>query len=79
MNRLFGLNLVSGTCKYFKGQLAEYYTQTHHQILQRIISGTLVHADETYIRVQGRRAYVWVFTNMHEVAYVYSETQPSGY
>jgi len=26
MNRLFGLNLISGTCKYFKGQLAEYYT-----------------------------------------------------
>ena len=78
MNRLFGLNLVSGTCKYFKEQLAEYYTPTRHQILQRIISGTLVHADETYISVQGRRAYVWVFTNMHEVAYVYSATREGG-
>ena len=37
-----------------------------------------MHADETYISVQGRRAYVWVFTNMHEVAYVYSETREGG-
>jgi hypothetical protein len=54
------------------------HTQTHHQILHRIISGTLVHADETHITVQGRRAYVWVFTNMHEVAYLYSGTREGG-
>ena len=37
--------------------------------------GRLVHADETHVTIKGKRAYVWVFTNMHEVAYVYSETR----
>jgi hypothetical protein len=78
MNRFFGLNLNSATCKYFKAQLAAFYAETNRQILQRIIAGTLVHADETYISVQGKRGYVWVFTNMHEVVYVYSATREGG-
>lgn len=78
MNRLFGLDLDSAKCKLFKADLAEYYAETQQNILRRIITGPLVHADETFISVHGRRAYVWVFTNMHEVAYVYSETREGG-
>jgi hypothetical protein len=78
MNRLFGLDLDSAICKLFKQQLADHYAETHRRILERIVTGKLVHADETYISVHGTRAYVWVFTNMHEVAYAYSETREGG-
>ena len=78
LNRLFGLNVSTCNCKLFKARLAEYYADTQRQILKRITSGTLVHADETHFSVLGRPAYVWVFTNMHEVAYVYSETREGG-
>jgi predicted RecB family nuclease len=78
MNRLFGLNLGSAICKLFKEKLAKQYAETHQEILRRIVTGPLVHADETYFSVQGKRAYVWVFTNMHEVAYIYSESREGG-
>ena len=78
LNRLFGLNMSTCKCKLFKARLAEYYAATQQQILERIIGGTLVHADETHFRVLGKPAYVWVFTNMHEVAFVYSETREGG-
>jgi predicted RecB family nuclease len=78
LNRLFGLNLLPCTIKWFKAQSAVYYADTQQQILRRIISGSLVHADETHFSVLGKPAYVWVFTNMHEVAYVYSETREGG-
>ena len=78
LNRLFGLNLSTCTMKWFKAQSAVYYADTQQQILRRIISGSLVHADETHFSVLGKPAYVWVFTNMHEVAYVYSETREGG-
>ena len=78
VNRLFGLNLVTCTFSLFKAQLANYYADTQQQILKRITSGPLVHADETHFSVLGKPAYVWVFTNMHEVAYVYSETREGG-
>jgi hypothetical protein len=35
----------------------------------------LIHADETRANIKGESAFVWVFTNLHEVAYVYAETR----
>jgi len=70
--------LNTGTLAYFKRQLADYYTATYRQILERIVSGCLVHADETNANVKGKRAYVWVFTNMHEVAYLYSDSREAA-
>jgi hypothetical protein len=58
LNRLFGLNMSTCNRKLFQERLAEYYVPTHSQVLERIISGTLVHADETHFRVLGKLAYV---------------------
>jgi predicted RecB family nuclease len=74
-NKLFGLALQAGTFGLYKQQIAAYYAPTQEQILARIVAGHLVHADETYVSIRGKRAYVWVFTNMHEVVYVYSATR----
>ena len=35
----------------------------------------LVHVDETRANVKGNTGYVWVFTNLHEVAYLYSDSR----
>jgi hypothetical protein len=78
LNRLFGLDMSTCNCNLFKERLAQHYAATQQQILDRIVKGPLVHADETHFRVLGKPAYVWVFTNMHEVAYVYSETREGG-
>ena len=78
VNRLFGLRLPTGTLALFKRQLADYYTATYRQILERIVSGCLVHADETNANVKGKRAYVWVFTNMHEVVYLLSDSREAA-
>jgi len=75
LGRLFGLHFNPGTVASFKAKWAGYYAETQRRILERIVSGGLVHVDETHVTVKRRRAYVWVFTNMHEVAYVYSETR----
>ncbi|MBI3851342.1 MAG: IS66 family transposase [Verrucomicrobia bacterium] len=73
LGRLLGLHLNSSAFAFWKRDMAAYYSQTQQQILERIVSGGVVHADETHASVQGKRAYVWVFTNMHEVAYLYSD------
>jgi predicted RecB family nuclease len=75
LGRLFGLSLNTGAINLLKERLADYYSETQQKILERILSGGLVHVDETFISIKGKRAYVWVFTNMHEVVYVYSETR----
>jgi hypothetical protein len=54
------------------------YEETRQILLRQIIAGTLVHADETPIVTQGKRAFVWVFCNFDEVVYIYSENREAG-
>jgi len=54
----------------FKARFAQYYDTTYRNILQKLISGPLLHADETKVNLQKGSRYVWVFTNMEEVAFV---------
>jgi hypothetical protein len=75
INRLFGFNLTCTTTHGFKSRAAEFYRETYQQILSRLAGGDLVHADETKANVKGQAAYVWVFTNLREVAYLYADTR----
>ena len=72
---MLGLQLSNSAIAYWKKGVAAYYSQTYRQILERIVSGDLVHADETHASIKGTGAYVWVFTSMHEVVYLYSESR----
>jgi len=75
INRLFGFDLRYTTVMKFKTRAAEFYEKTKRQILDRIIRGRLVHADETRANIKGKLAYVWVLTNLYEVAYIYAESR----
>lgn len=75
LNKLFGLDLGIGTTRRFKAKAAKLYEGTYDALLKRLCNGRLVHADETKISVDGSVGFVWVFANMEEVAYVYSETR----
>jgi hypothetical protein len=48
---------------------------TINKILERIIHGDLIHADETRANIKGHLAYVWVLTNMKEVIYILAESR----
>jgi hypothetical protein len=58
-----------------KTRAANYYVKTRDELLKRIVNGSLVHADETRANIRGKPAYVWVFTNLHEVVYILSESR----
>ena len=75
INRVFGFDLACPTVNKFKTRAAELYRGTQQEILWRIVSGRLVHVDETRANIKGKLAYVWVLTNLHEVAYIYAESR----
>jgi Transposase IS66 family len=54
---------------------SEKYRETYEDIKQRLLLGTLIHAHETHISVKGNDSYVWVFTSMEEVIYIWSKTR----
>jgi hypothetical protein len=75
INRLFGFDLSRNTLNEFKVKAANYYLLTKRKILERIVHGDLIHADETRANIKGHLAYVWVLTNMKEVVYIFAESR----
>jgi len=75
LNRLFGLHLHSTAIGHFKAEAAEKYKGTFDALLIRLCSGPLLHVDETKVSLKNKDGFVWVFANMEDVAYVYSDTR----
>lgn len=75
LNQLFSFNLNAGSIKRLKTDAAQLYKVTYETILDKIVTGELLHADETKIDLVGKEGFVWVVTNMEEVAYFYTETR----
>ena len=77
VSSIFGIALPNSTAHDIKSEVAEKYMPTYRDILRQIAKGALVHADETKGVVIGGGHYVWVFTNLTTVAYVYAESRES--
>ena len=75
MNRLFGCHLVRSSLNQFKIRASGIYLDTKTKILDRIINGSLIHADETRANIKGQSAYVWVLTSLTEVVYILTESR----
>ncbi len=75
LTEVLGLNVPRSTVHRFKDQAAEYYADTYRGILNRLVTGNLIHADETQVNLESGLGYVWVFTSLDEVAYVYAPTR----
>ncbi len=75
MRQIFGIPASPGMVNRLKASLAERCDEMYQAILDKIVAGALVHADETGAPVAGKDAYVWVFANLEEVAFVYSENR----
>jgi hypothetical protein len=69
---LFGLRVHAIDVTEFKELAAGYYEPTYRAILARLLSGPLVHADETEVKLRnGTKGYVWVLAGMEDVVYFY--------
>src|SRR4051794_29661656 len=69
---LFGYRMSPNSVSCIKTSSSKQYHTTYKGILDKISAGKLVHADETKIIANGETHFVWVFTNMENVAYIYS-------
>ena len=79
LNQLFGFNLSLNFVHTQKMRVSQLYKDTYEGILSKIGSGKLIHADETKVSIGGKGAYVWVFTNLEEVIYYYTETREGDF
>jgi predicted RecB family nuclease len=80
LNQLFGFNLLNyNIVTYQKTIASQLYKGAYGGILKKIVKGRLIHADETKISIEGKDSFVWVFTNLEEVVYYYTETREGDF
>jgi hypothetical protein len=75
LDGLFGYSVSMGSLAHIKAAMANKYANTYRLLIRKIKNGDLVHVDETAVSVKGNKAYIWVFTNLDEVAYFYSDSR----
>jgi predicted RecB family nuclease len=66
----FGLSVCPQELNQFKRLMALYYRPCYKQLLAKILSGKVLHIDETEVRLRTGKAYVWVFATAEEVVYI---------
>jgi predicted RecB family nuclease len=72
----FGLPVFDSDVDGFKVLLARYYEETYKRLLEKLVAGGHIHADETEIHLRGKiKGYVWVFTNLEEVVFMYKPSR----
>lgn len=69
----------SGNSYYFKKIAANYYQISYDEIARRIQDWSIIHADETRASIRGENGYVWVFTNMTEVYFLYTNDRKTDF
>ena len=61
VEELFGIRILLPEIYMFKSLMAGNYRLTYQRLLKKILSGNLLHVDETEVRLQTGKGYVWVF------------------
>jgi predicted RecB family nuclease len=75
VEKVFGIYLPPGCTKRFKASMARTYRRTYDNLLNKLCSGPLLHADETGISVKGNSGCVWILASTEDVAYFYTPTR----
>jgi predicted RecB family nuclease len=71
ISEFFGIRVHYCEAYMFKSLMARYYRATYRGLLRKILAGGLLHVDETEVKLQTGKGYIWVFTNLEEVVYLF--------
>jgi predicted RecB family nuclease len=71
----FGLAIANPEIHEFKSIMARHYRATYRNLLAKMVSGPLLHVDETEVKLRTGKGYVWVFTSLEEAIYIYRPTR----
>jgi predicted RecB family nuclease len=75
----FGLRVHDKELYLIRSLMARRYRKTVTRSLDRIVSGSLAHVDETHINLRKQKGYVWVLANLEDVVYLYRPNRETGF
>jgi predicted RecB family nuclease len=79
LEEFFGLRVNAAILHSVKGLMARHYRSTCRRLLDKILAGSLLHVDETQVKLKSGKGYVWVFASLEEVVYMYRPTREGDF
>ena len=76
---LFDLAVCTPELHRFKAMAAQYYRPCYKRLLNKILASKVLHVDETEMPLRTGKGYVWVFTTLEEVVYLYRPTREGDF
>jgi predicted RecB family nuclease len=75
----FGLTVSPSELHVMKLLMARYYRRGYRRLLRKILSGPVLHIDETEVKLRTGKGYVWVLTSLEEVVFLYRPTREGDF
>ena len=76
---IFDLDIPQPTIFRFKSSLRETLQPIYNRILAHLLTGSLLHIDETEVKLRGCKGYVWVFASMDAVYFEYRDSREAKF
>jgi len=76
---IFDLDIPQPTIFRFKSSLRETLQPIYDKILAHLLKGSLLHIDETEVKLRGCKGYVWVFASMDAVYFEYRDSRKAQF
>jgi len=76
---VFGLDIPQPTIFRFKASLRETLQPISDRILAHLLRGSLLHIDETEVKLRGCKGYVWVFASIDAVYFEYRDSRKAQF
>lgn len=75
----FDIDLTSATVMQTKSNFSNYYKPAFNEIIEKVITSPLIHIDETIFHIRKEVCYIWVFTNIDTVFYLFKPTREAEF
>src|SRR5207245_4197127 len=79
LKECFGLTVSRSELHLCKSLMSWYYRTGFRRLLRRILSSPVLHIDETEVNLRTGKGYVWVFTTLEEVMFLYRPTREGDF
>ena len=79
LEEIFKYHFPNSIIGDFKTRAANCYKSFYDKLWSNLLSGTLLHADETKVSVRGVTNYVWAFANIDTVFYIHTTTREGDF
>lgn len=75
----FNIDFFTSPIAHIKSQFSDFYKTTYNEIIENVKNSSLIHIDETTFHIRKQSCYVWVFTNIDTVFYLFKPTREAEF